>query len=160
MIGGGDWARDRLVPDLMRAALAGDVVHVRNPGAVRPWQHVLNPLEGYLLLAERLHEGASVDEGWNFGPDEADARPVSWIADRICERWGQGLRWQDESVPQPPEAHFLKLDSAKAHADLGWHPRWELGEALDRIVAWYAAHAEGGDAQATTLGQIAAYEAA
>jgi CDP-glucose 4,6-dehydratase len=160
VIGGGDWARDRLVPDLMRAALAGEVVRVRNPEAIRPWQHVLNPLEGYLLLAERLHEGAGVDEGWNFGPAEADARPVRWIADRICERWGQGLRWEDESVPQPREAHFLKLDSAKAHADLGWHPRWELGETIDRIVAWYSAYAGGGDVQATTLEQIAAYEAA
>jgi len=160
VIGGGDWARDRLVPDLMRAALSGEPVQVRNPDAVRPWQHVLCPLEGYLSLAERLYEDAAAASGWNFGPADSDARPVRWIADRICERWGRGLRWETDALPQPPEAHYLKLDASKARAELAWHPRWDLGEALDRIVTWYAGYGDGADVRELTLDQISAYQAA
>jgi CDP-glucose 4,6-dehydratase len=160
VIGGGDWGADRLVPDLMRAAVAGHAVQVRNPDAIRPWQHVLNSLTGYLLLAERLWDDPAFAEGWNFGPADEDARPVRWIADRICERWGRGLRWETDALPQPREAHFLKLDSAKARTELGWRPRWDLGQALDRIVTWYSGYGDGADLRELTLAQIADFESA
>jgi CDP-glucose 4,6-dehydratase len=161
VIGGGDWGEDRLVPDLMRAALAGEPVEIRNPGAIRPWQHVLNPLSGYLLLAERLWDSADVDEGWNFGPAEEDARPVSWIAERIASLWPDELRL--EIAPAGDglhEARYLKLDSARARARLGWRPRWDLSDALASIVAWYEALRAGEDMREVTLGQIEAFEGA
>ena len=157
VIGGGDWAEDRLVPDLMAGAVSGQTVRVRNPESIRPWQHVLNPLSGYLVLAERLYADRSAAEGWNFGPSDEDARPVGWIVERLAELWPGELRWQADPGPHPHEARFLKLDSSKARAELGWAPRWSLGDALERTVEWYAELQRGGDMRAVTLRQIEAF---
>ena len=160
VIGGGDWGEDRLIPDIMRGALDGAPIAVRNPEAVRPWQHVLNPLSGYLRLAQTLHGSAAHQGGWNFGPALDDARPVRWLADRLTERWPGELRWELDPGPHPHEAHFLALDSTKARQQLGWTPTWDLEEALAGIVAWYGALRDGEDMQAVTLGQIEAFAAA
>jgi len=158
VIGGGDWASDRLVPDILRAFQRGEPVVIRNPAATRPWQHVLEPLAGYLVLAQRLFdEGAAFAEGWNFGPLDEDARPVQWIVERLAERWGQGARWRLDAGAHPHEARFLKLDIAKARARLGWTPRWRLDDALARIVAWQHAWLAGDDVRALCLAQIDDY---
>ena len=160
VIGGGDWGEDRLIPDFIRGALAGTPIAVRNPDAVRPWQHVLNPLSGYLRLAEALHAAPGSEGGWNFGPAAGDARPVRWIADRVSELWDGELRWEFDPGPHPQEAHYLALDSTKARERLGWAPAWDLEQALDGVVAWYEALREGADMRAVTLAQIAAFEGA
>ena len=159
VIGGGDWAADRLVPDLLRGALAGEAVRIRSPQAVRPWQHVLNPLDGYLRLAERLWDDPALARGWNFGPDPQDARPVGWIADRLRELWGDELRWEHDEGEHVHETRALRLDSSLAEAELGWRPRWDLDEALQRIVAFARAEQDGADLRAVALEQIAAFEA-
>lgn len=159
VIGGGDWARDRLVPDIMRAFLAGQPVVVRNSGAIRPWQHVLEPLNGYLLLAERLwQEGQAFAEAWNFGPLAEDARPVSWIVEQLSAGWGEGAGWDHDRTVQPHEAGTLKLDSSKARARLGWRPKLALAGALDWVAAWYKAHGQGQDMRRVTELQIAEYQ--
>ena len=160
VIGGGDWGEDRLIPDILRGALAGEPIAVRNPEAVRPWQHVLNPLSGYLRLAEALAGARELQGGWNFGPSLDDARPVRWIADRLTELWPDELRWEIDSGAHPHEAHFLALDSTKAHEQLGWAPTWGLDDALASIVGWYLALRQGEDMRAVTLAQIAAFDAA
>lgn len=158
VIGGGDWADDRLVPDILRAFDAGRPVVIRNPVSTRPWQHVLEPLSGYLTLAQRLwHEGAAFAEAWNFGPEDGDARPVRWIVEALAERWGDGARWELDSQAQPHEAGYLKLDSAKARARLGWHPRWRLARALAEIVDWHRAWRGGADARVLCQQQIETY---
>lgn len=158
VIGGGDWAEDRLVPDLVRAFTAGVAAAVRRPDAVRPWQHVLEPLSGYLVLAERLvDEGPDFAEAWNFGPEESDAREVGWLADRVSTLWGDGARCEGDRRAHPHEATFLKLDCSKARARLGWRPRWHLERALEETVAWYRAFYAGSDVRALSAGQIAAY---
>jgi CDP-glucose 4,6-dehydratase len=155
VIGGGDWARDRLVPDLLNGFAAGVSPLVRFPSAVRPWQHVLEPLAGYLRLAEALWAGEpGAADGWNFGPDEGDARPVGWIADRLAALWGGGAAWETTGEPQPHEAHVLRLDCAKARRQLGWRPVWALDEALSQTVAWRRALDEGSDMADFTLHQI------
>ncbi|HEX8064955.1 MAG TPA: CDP-glucose 4,6-dehydratase [Thermoleophilaceae bacterium] len=159
VIGGGDWAEDRLVPDAMRAALAGEPLLVRNPDAVRPWQHVLNPLSGYLAVAERLLDGDAA-EAWNFGPAPGDELPVRDIADRLTGLWGEGLEWRAEGDGGPPETSVLRLDSAKAAGRLGWSPRWDLDEALSATVDWFRAFAGGAEARAITAAQIAAFSTA
>ena len=159
VIGGGDWAPDRLIPDIMGGALAGMPIAVRNPEAVRPWQHVLNPLSGYLRLAEVLHVSADHQGGWNFGPALHDARPVRWIAERLTELWPGELRWELDAGPHPHEAHFLALDSTKARERLGWVPAWGLDETLPRIVEWYAALKADEDMREQTLRQIEAFSA-
>lgn len=160
VIGGGDWAVDRLVPDILRGIQSTGVATLRNPSAVRPWQHVLDPLAGYLTLAERLHdEGPSVGEAWNFGPDDADAWSVRQVADRVVAAWGDGASVQEAGGGGPHEAHWLKLDAAKARRRLGWRPRWNVGQAIDRTVAWARAHARGADMRKFTLEQILEYEA-
>lgn len=156
VIGGGDWAGDRLVPDFLRAVDAGTTLQVRSPDAVRPWQHVLEPLRGYLMLAEALHGSAACAEPWNFGPVDADARSVRWILDHLS-RSTPGVHWVCDSAPQPHEAHFLKLDSSKAHARLGWHPLWRLDRALDMTMAWHQAWRRGEPMRDFTLAQIATY---
>jgi CDP-glucose 4,6-dehydratase len=157
VIGGGDWGLDRLVPDIMRAALAGEAVRVRNPNSIRPWQHVLNPLNGYLVLAQALCESTEFATGWNFGPPDADARPVGWIVERMAELWPDQLRWELDAGPHPHEARYLKLDSSRARSRLGWRPPVELDQALQSIVDWYQALREGADMRAATLAQIESF---
>jgi CDP-glucose 4,6-dehydratase len=154
VIGGGDWGEDRLIPDIMRAALGEADLHVRNPGAIRPWQHVLNPLSGYLVLAQALCDRDSVDEGWNFGPSHADARPVRWIADRFSELWPGPLSWELDRDLHPPEASFLTLSSDQARRRLGWRPVWDLDQALQRVVEWHVAHREGADMRTFSVDQL------
>ncbi len=159
VIGGGDWATDRLIPDVIRAILAGEPVRIRNPRAIRPWQHVLEPLSGYLLLAQRLYEeGVRYGEGWNFGPDEKDARPVEWLVRHICTLWGDDASYGIDKGDHPHEAHYLKLDCSKAGAELGWRPRWSLDAALESIVSWTKTYRDGGDLRSACLAQIEAYE--
>jgi CDP-glucose 4,6-dehydratase len=160
VIGGGDWGEDRLIPDIVRAALAGTAIRIRNPEAVRPWQHVLNPLSGYLQLAQALDEDPGAAGGWNFGPALEDARPVSWITERLSELWPGDLRWQPDPGPHPHEASYLALDSGKARERLGWTPAWGLDDALRSIVSWYGDLREGADMRRTTLEQIDAFRAA
>jgi CDP-glucose 4,6-dehydratase len=159
VIGGGDWAIDRLVPDAVRAFTAGQPLVIRNPSAVRPWQHVLEPLTGYLRLAEDLCEGLALGEpaALNFGPAAEDARDVASVADALAARWGQGASWTRDPGVQPYEARLLEVDSAKARTLLGWRPMWGLDEGLDRTIAWYRAVHEGQDARAVTLDQIEAH---
>jgi CDP-glucose 4,6-dehydratase len=159
-IGGGDWAPERLVADVMAAALAGEPVRIRNPNSIRPWQHVLCPLSGYLILAQRLWESGDYADGWNFGPADEDARPVHWIVERLAARWPDELRFTDDAGDHPHEAHYLKLDSSRARMRLGWAPRWSLEESLARVVDWYRAFRDERDMRALTLGQIEAYVAA
>ncbi|MBJ7329671.1 MAG: CDP-glucose 4,6-dehydratase [Solirubrobacteraceae bacterium] len=160
VVGGGDWGEDRLIPDVMQGALAGAPIRIRNPEAIRPWQHVLNPLSGYLLIAERLAAGDPVAEGWNFGPAQDDAKPVRWIADQLTAAWPQPLAWEFDEGPHPHEAAYLALDSTKAREQLGWRPRWALPETIDRIVEWYAALRDGADMRAMTARQLDAFTAA
>ena len=158
VIGGGDWAEDRLVPDFVRATLKGEPVRIRRPDAVRPWQHVLDPLHGYLLLAEKLlAEGERWAQGWNFGPDERDARNVRWVADRFVSLWGGAARWEQDRGEHPHEAAMLRLDISKARQVLGWRPAWDVERALERTVQWYNAHAGGADARSLVLEQIDAF---
>ncbi len=159
VIGGGDWGEDRLLPDVMRATLAGETVRIRDPSAVRPWQHVLNPLSGYLVLAQLLWERPELADGWNFGPGDEDARPVSWIVERLGELWPGGVRWAADDGAKPHEAHQLKLDSSRARARLGWSPAWDLERGLEAVVEWYGAYAGSRDAREITLAQIAAFSA-
>ena len=154
VIGGGDWGEDRLVPDIMRAALAGDEVRVRNPNSIRPWQHVLNPLSGYLVLVQALWDSPEHAAGWNFGPVDEDARSVGWIVERIAGLWPAELRWSLDGGPHPHEARYLKLDSSRARAHLGWRPRVTLEAALDGTLEWYLRLKEGADMRDVTLGQI------
>lgn len=155
VIGGGDWATDRLIPDIMRAIMREERVRIRSPHAIRPWQHVLEPLSGYLLLAEKLYsEQSRYAEAWNFGPNDADARPVQAIVERLTSQWGDGASWALDGDEHPHEATFLKLDCSKARNRLGWQPRWNLERALDEIVAWYKAAARQEDMRAVTLKQI------
>ena len=154
VIGGGDWGEDRLVPDSVRAVETGEALHVRNPGAVRPWQHVLSPLSGYLRLAEALAQGRDAARAWNFGPPAQDARPVSWIVERLAELWGGELRWRLDEAPNPPEAGFLSLDSGAAEQLLGWRPAWRLQDALELVVEWHRAHRAGEDMRGVSLAQI------
>ena len=160
VIGGGDFAEDRLIPDLMRGAIERRLSAVRNPAAVRPWQHVLNPLSGYLLLAERLWGDLSFADGWNFGPADGDARAVQHVVERLADLWGEGLRWEIEQTPQPEESHYLKLDSSKARTLLGWAPRWDLERALERTVEWYRAFEAGEPLRPLMLAQLEEFAAA
>jgi CDP-glucose 4,6-dehydratase len=159
-IGGGDWTGDQLIPDLMRAFLAGKPCLIRNPSAFRPWQFVLEPLRGYLTLAQRLTEdGPRFASGWNFGPVDADAKPVSWIADELVRSWGTQASWNQDAAAHPREAHALKLDASKAGVSLDWHPVLPLQQALGWIVEWYRAFQTGADLQRMTRTQIEQYEA-
>lgn len=160
VIGGGDWAVDRLVPDFLRALDAGEELVIRSPQAIRPWQHVLEPLSGYLALAERLAtEGERFAEAWNFGPDEADAKPVAWIVDYLCGRI-PGAAWRLDASVQPHEAYTLRLDSSKARARLDWRAHWDLRTALDMTLGWHQAWQHGLAMADVTLRQIRDYEAA
>lgn len=158
VIGGGDWALDRLLPDVLRALQENQTVLIRNPHATRPWQHVLEPLSGYLVLAERLYnQGQTYAEGWNFGPQDEDARPVQWVVEHLCESWGDGATWSLQPGNHPHEASFLKLDISKARQRLQWAPRWSLETALTCITEWHRAWLQGQDMQAVCLQQISQY---
>ena len=158
VIGGGDWATNRLIPDFLRAVDSSKSLRIRSPSAVRPWQHVLEPLSGYLLLAERLvTEGAEFAEAWNFGPEEADCKPVSWILNRLCEKV-PSANWVLDENPQPHEAGVLKLDSVKAKTSLNWSPRWSLDTALDKTVEWHQLWKEGQSMAEVSVRQIEAYQ--
>lgn len=158
VIGGGDWAKDRLIPDCIRSLLKGEKITARNPGAVRPWQHVLEPLGGYLLLAQKLYEnGPDFSGGWNFGPDDSDARPVWWVVKKICEKWDRDNLYETDKGIQPHEARYLKLDCSKAKNLLGWYPRWRLDKAIDKIVEWTKAYKENRNVKAVCLQQIKEY---
>jgi CDP-glucose 4,6-dehydratase len=160
VIGGGDRGEDRLLPDALRALEGGTPLLVRNPAAVRPWQHVLNPLAGYLLLAQALWEQPGAARPWNFGPPPGDARPVGWIVEHLAELWDGALQWHADDTPNPPEAPHLALDSSAAEAQLGWRPAWSLEEALPRIVDWHRRERAGEDMREHTLAQIASYAGA
>jgi CDP-glucose 4,6-dehydratase len=161
VIGGGDWAPDRLVPDIVRAFTIGQPVTLRNPGAVRPWQHVLEPLSGYLTLAEHLYrDGANFEGGWNFGPSDSDAQPVGHLVAEMARLWGEGAAWHVVPEPTLHEAHLLRLDSSKARALLHWRPRWTLDQALANTVQWYHEFYTRNSTAATrecTLRQIECY---
>lgn len=161
VVGGGDWADDRLIPDILRSFDDRRAVRIRNPLAMRPWQHVLEPLSGYLHLAKALWEGGQqFAEGWNFGPREEDARPVQWIVERMIEHWGQGAHWEWDEDTHPHEARFLKLDISKVRERLGWAPRWSLDTTLAKIVDWHRAWRGGADMREHCLREIAEFETA
>ena len=158
VIGGGDWAADRLVPDILRAFEQNQPVVIRSPNATRPWQHVLEPLSGYLSLAEQLYtEGQAFAESWNFGPNDDDARAVQWIVEQMVQIWGHGASWQQDGGIHPHEANYLKLDISKAKYRLGWQPRWPLGTALKHIGTWHQAWLAHEDMQQLCLRQIQQY---
>jgi CDP-glucose 4,6-dehydratase len=161
VIGGGDWAADRLIPDIVRALIAGRDVDIRSPGSVRPWQHVLDALGGYVLLASQMLKTGDrrFAEGWNFGPADNDARPVGWIVERMLSAWGRG-GWQRDEALQVHEAHLLRLDCSKARAGLGWRPAWQLETALEKIVHWHQAVDRGEDARAVSLTQLEEFRTA
>jgi CDP-glucose 4,6-dehydratase len=158
VIGGGDWADDRLIPDFIRAITQGEEVKIRSPYAIRPWQHVLEPLSGYLSLAAKLFsEGAHYAEGWNFGPDDKDAKNVEWITNTICKLWGDGASYSIHNKPQRHEANYLKLDCSKAKAELNWIPKWDIETTLKSVVDWNKAFLNGKDIRKVTLEQISNY---
>lgn len=158
VIGGGDWAKDRLIPDILRSFENNQTVIIRNPHAIRPWQHVLEPLSGYITIAQRLYEeGPAFAEGWNFGPREDDAMPVQFIVETMVKIWGDDAAWLLDGNEHPHEAHYLKLDCSKARMRLGWQPRWNLVETLERIVKWHKAWITGEDMLARSRNEISEY---
>lgn len=159
VVGGGDWAADRIVPDILRAISENRPIMVRNPHAVRPWQHVLEPLSGYLQLAQKLYEeGTAFAEAWNFGPDDADAMPVQWVVEQFIQQWGETANWQLDQEHHSYEAHSLRLDCAKAKTRLDWQPRWALTKTIGNIVTWHKAHQHGENMREFSLQQIAAFQ--
>lgn len=160
VIGGGDWAADRLIPDIIRAALKGEKARIRSPRAVRPWQHVLEPLAGYLVLAEKLYtHGPRYGGAWNFGPDAGDAKDVEWIVKRLFAAWPGAPGYVIDKGRHPHEAHYLKLDSSKARHALGWAPRWRVGAAIDKVMDWTRAYGAKQDMREVCLAQIKEYAA-
>lgn len=158
VIGGGDWADDRLIPDILKAFENSKSVVVRNPLSTRPWQHVLEPLSGYLVLAEHLYSyGQEYAEAWNFGPKEEDCKPVNWILDKMVATWGEGAGWELDQNSHPHEAGFLKLDCSKAAARLHWHPKWNLEHTLNLIVNWHQDWRAGKNINEKCLQEIANY---
>jgi CDP-glucose 4,6-dehydratase len=158
VIGGGDWSQDRLVPDILAAFEKSQPVQIRNPKSIRPWQHVLEPLRGYLVLVENLLTyDTRFADGWNFASDDVDAKPVEWLVRRLSEIWGDGAAFENIGGIQPPEANYLKLDSSKAKSYLGWYPSMKLETALNWTVTWNQAYRQGIDMRAFTLQQIATY---
>ena len=158
VIGGGDWASDRLIPDFIRSIISKKKLIIRNPEAIRPWQFVLEPLNGYLTLAAKLFtEGPAFSGAWNFGPNDQDAQTVEWIASELCARWGEGASYEIDGKSQPHEAHYLKLDCSKAKAELLWTPKWDLGRNLEAIVRWNRAWQAGEDIRSVSTDQIGSF---
>jgi CDP-glucose 4,6-dehydratase len=158
VIGGGDWSEDRLIPDAIKAFEARKPLMIRNPLATRPWQHVFEPLSGYLILAQALYEqGPAFASAWNFGPREGDNRAVQDVVDLLISDWGDAARWEKEGFEQPHEANLLKLDCSKAHAQLGWVPKWDLEAATKKIVQWQKAYQAKENMQEVSLAQINQY---
>ncbi len=159
VIGGGDWSEDRLIPDLIRGFQTKQPALIRRPNAIRPWQHVLEALHGYMMLAEQLlAERAQFASAFNFGPRDDDAWPVERIATAAAKMWGEGASWVCDGAPSVHEAHFLKLDASRAHAELGWKPRLRIDQALEWTMSWYLAWRQGADMRQESQAQIAAYE--
>lgn len=159
VIGGGDWSEDRLIPDIMRCMMQNNAIKIRLPNSIRPWQHVLEPLSGYLQLAQMLYtDGSNYAGGWNFGPADEDVKPVHWIVDKLIDDWGHTRSWELIENNHLHEAHYLKLDCSKARMSLNWQPKWGLDEALNAIVIWYKAYQSGVNMQDETLRQISQYE--
>jgi CDP-glucose 4,6-dehydratase len=158
VIGGGDWADDRLIPDILKAFANNEKVEIRSPYAIRPWQHVLEPLSGYITVAEKLYsDGPDFAEGWNFGPREEDAQPVETIVTHLTHLWGDGAEWFLSQEVHPHEAHYLKLDCSKARMRLNWKPVWNLETTLEKIVSWQKAWINGEDIKAYTINEIKEY---
>ena len=158
VVGGGDWSADRLIPDIIKAIVAGQTVSIRSPNAIRPWQHVLEPLHGYMLLAEKLFmQGAHYAQAWNFGPNEQDAKTVEWLTEALIRTWGEGANYKIESNNTLHEAHYLKLDSSKARHGLDWQPRWNAAQTIARIAAWYKAQLSGQDMRTYCITEIKEY---
>ncbi len=159
VIGGGDWATDRLIPDILKGLESNMSIQIRNPNAIRPWQHVLEPLSGYLILAQNLLiKKKNFAEPWNFGPNDDDARPVNWIVEKICEKWGPNANWKTQDGDHPHEANYLKLDISKARNRLQWVPQWKLETALSKIVEWHKDWTSGQDARTLCVTQINQYQ--
>jgi CDP-glucose 4,6-dehydratase len=159
VIGGGDWAQDRLIPDMVRAIGRGEKVLIRNPAAIRPWQHVLEPLSGYLILAEKLHSyGPAFAQAWNFGPNDFDVKSVGWLIERVAQAWGQDAAWELDHSQQPHEATYLKLDCSKSRSHLGWQPRWNIEQTIDKIIMWHKSWSQGANMREMTLAQISSYQ--
>ena len=159
VIGGGDWGQDRLIPDIIKAFGEKKEVVIRNPKAIRPWQHVLEPLCGYLLLAERIcSSGASYTDAWNFGPNDSDAQTVEWIVNKMVRLWGEEAKWTNDKAAHPHEARYLKLDISKAKTVLGYSPRLEIETTLEWVVNWYKKRKQGADVALLTQRQIEEFE--
>jgi len=159
VIGGGDWADDRLIPDILRSFEKNEPVIIRNPKATRPWQHVLEPLSGYLVLAQKMYRDQNkYAEGWNFGPNEQDVKSVDWILNKMIAKWPNSS-WELDSSSNPHEANFLQLDISKAESKLGWKPIWELSHTLEKIIDWHQAWINKEDMQTVCLSEIKAYMA-
>lgn len=159
VIGGGDWGEDRLIPDCIRALSKNKPVVVRCPDAIRPWQHILEALYGYLLLGQCLYQGnATFAGGWNFGPDDEGVKPVRWLVEHVVEMWGDNAFWMIDQNDHPYEAHCLKLDCSKAKSELGWYPRWNLQLSIQKTIEWYKTYFEGNDMLDITINQIDSYE--
>jgi len=158
VIGGGDWAEDRIIPDIIRAFQQNKIVEIRNPHAIRPWQHVLEPLSGYMQLAEQIIDNSEeYAEAWNFGPKEEDAKPVEWIAEQMAKQWGNSANWKIDQANHPHEANYLKLDCSKAHAKLNWEPKWNLQTALQKIIEWHKLDPSTGNYKKICIEQIEEY---
>ncbi|MFZ3171872.1 MAG: CDP-glucose 4,6-dehydratase [Carboxydocellales bacterium] len=158
VIGGGDWANDRLIPDCVRSLLTAESIIIRSPNAIRPWQYVLEPLSGYMLLAQKLYIiGPRYAEGWNFGPNDNDAKSVRWIVEKMCEKWGHNAAYVIDSGEHPHEAHYLKLDCSKSKTELNWFPKWNLEQALDKVIEWIKAYKDKKDITEICLKQIEEY---
>lgn len=158
VIGGGDWSKDRLIPDLITNLQNNQSTQIRNPRATRPWQHVLEPLSGYMMLAEQLYNKPKhFSEAWNFGPEDADVKQVDWIANKICALWGNDAQWETDQELHVHEANWLKLDITKAKYQLGWQPKWTINEALEHTVEWYSEFMFGSNMSEFTEKQIKLY---
>ncbi|GGI46222.1 CDP-glucose 4,6-dehydratase [Paenibacillus marchantiophytorum] len=158
VIGGGDWAVDRLIPDCLKSLTNNETILIRNPNSIRPWQHVLEPLSGYLLLAQNLYNyGEKYAEAWNFGPEDEDAKSVKWIVEKICSMWGNEATYVIDKGYHPHEAQYLKLDCSKAKMQLEWKPRWSLEEALSKIIEWTHSYRENGSIMDICINQINSY---